>query len=71
VLLLLLLLLRLFALVVDSCFYLLGGKNKSCVCGRGVVVRVRWIRLIAQFWIRCGEMDIKEFCYGFLREVVS
>ncbi len=41
VLLLLLLLLRLFALVVDSCFYLLGGKNKSCVCGRGVVVRVR------------------------------
>jgi len=38
---LLLLFLRLFALVVDSCFYLLGGKIKSCVCGRGVVVRVR------------------------------
>ncbi len=32
---------RLFALVVDSCFYLLGEKIKSCVCGRGVVVRVR------------------------------
>ncbi len=83
-LLFLLLLLRLFALVVDSCFYLLGEKIKSCVCGRGVVVRVRvclfvvdivyalgWIRLVAQFWIRWGEMDNKEFCYGFLRKVVS
>jgi hypothetical protein len=28
-------------LVVDSCLYLLGEKIKSCVYGRGVVVRVR------------------------------
>jgi hypothetical protein len=46
-------------------------RVRICLFVVDIVYALGWIRLIAQFWIRCGEMDIKEFCYGFLREVVS
>ncbi len=52
---------------------LLSGcaRVRVCLFVVDIVYALGWIRLVAQFWIRWGEMDNKEFCYGFLREVVS
>lgn len=46
-------------------------RVRVCLFVVDIVYALGWVRLVAQFWIRWGEMDNKEFCYGFLRKVVS